>query len=169
MACTQVPGQVGVVAGDGAGRGTSQAERGPRRERAVQGRRPPEGVRGDRHQHGLQQQEAAGLAAGHLGAPRGQAAAAGEGEGRRGPLRDRAQRDARRRAGPRHRRGGLGDGGLPAARPRGGLPRAVGQDADLLRHRRRHLGRRLLRQGRRRRARQPGHAHQQAQQVQGQA
>ncbi|KAK8454154.1 hypothetical protein SEVIR_5G405901v4 [Setaria viridis] len=94
---------------------------------------------------------------------RGEAEEAGDGEGGRDPVRDRAQRRAGRRgAGPGAGRGGGRDPGLPAAGPRRGLPRAVLQDQDLLHHRRRHLGRRLLRQGRRRRPPQPRDAVEQA-------
>jgi hypothetical protein len=98
---------------------------------------------------------------------RGQAAAAGEGEGDRDPVRDWAQRHAgRRRDGPRAGRRGGGEPGLPAAGPRRGLHEAVVQDEGLLPHRRRHLGRRLLRQGRRRRPPQPGYAGEPAGEIQ---
>uniref|UniRef100_A0A0D9V8I3 DUF4094 domain-containing protein n=1 Tax=Leersia perrieri TaxID=77586 RepID=A0A0D9V8I3_9ORYZ len=79
----------------------------------------------------------------------GEAEEAGEGEGDSDPVRDRAER--RGGAGPGGGRGGGRERGLHAAGSRGGIPRAFVQDQDLLHHRRRHLGRRLLRQGRRRR------------------
>ena len=87
-----------------------------------------------------------------------EAAAAGGGEGDRDAVRDRAQRDAGRDPGPRDRGGGCAARRLPAAGPRGGVPRAVDEDEDLLRDGGEHMGRGLLREGGRRRARERGDA-----------
>lgn len=87
----QVAGEKCILSGDGAGCSANKEDGDESMEW-----QPWESTGGDRDQYGIQQQETKGVSAGNVDAERGAAGEGGEGEGSGDPVRDRAQRHARR-------------------------------------------------------------------------